>query len=257
MRNFLCAAFAVVTLTGCETVIEESLSEEQANAVVVALDEQGIGATKARSEGGASGATYRIAVGNDDVSRALSVLRSAELPRALDPGLATVFGEPGLVPTATEERARYTAALGGDISRSIESIDGILDARVHIALPDTRDLALDEEAPHPRASVMIKYRGAQAPYDVQAVRSLVAGAVQGLRVEDVAVVGVAAHALGPQRASLVHVGPVAVSRGSAMAFKAILGTALALDVILAAVLILLIMRKRASSADTDAPVASG
>lgn len=235
-------AFLALALCGCTTVIEERLSEEQANSIVVALDELGIGADKSADEGGAG--SYRIAVSNDDVSHALAALRAAELPQRAEAGIATTFEDPGLVPTETEDRARFTTALGSDVARTLEAMDGVLNARVHIALADTRNVVLDEEAPRPRASVMIKYRGAHIPYEVASVRALVAGAVQGLRMEDVAVVGVQAQARPQSRNSLVHVGPIAVSRGSANALKLFLGTALGLDVILAAALLYLFARRR-------------
>src|SRR5262249_31617733 len=148
---------------------------------------------------------------------------SEELPHRQQPGLAEVFAEGGIVPTATEERARYTAALSGELARSIESIDGVLAARVHVALPDSRDVPLDGPPPRPRASVMIKFRGAHAPYDDAQIRALVAGAVDGMDTGDVAVVGVAApRARLAPAATLVRVGPIAVTRGSAASLKAIL-----------------------------------
>src|SRR5690606_28919827 len=111
-------------------------------------------------EPGASSGGYRVLVASDEVAAALSVLRAEELPRAPEPGLHDVFGRASLVPTATEERARLTAALGGELARSVESIDGVLDARVHVALPDASELPLDVAPPRPRASVLVRHRPA-------------------------------------------------------------------------------------------------
>ncbi|MBW2464786.1 MAG: hypothetical protein JRH11_24265, partial [Deltaproteobacteria bacterium] len=140
---------AVTIATGCQATIASELDEAQANAVVVALDGNGIGATKERSPGSDA---WDVRVPNDDVGPALSVLRSANLPREEAPGLAEIFGEPALIPTATEERARWVAAQSGELARSIEAMDGVLDARVHLALPMGRDRGYDEERPTPRAS---------------------------------------------------------------------------------------------------------
>ncbi len=239
------ALAALGSLGACSASLEAGLSEEQANRVVVALDGQGIGATKEREEGQSDEPRFRVQVAPDDVARALGVLRAQGLPQAAEPGLQETFGQGGLVPTATEERARYTAALGGELARSIEAIDGVLDARVHIALPEPHDFALDEAPAHARASVLIRYRAGARPYDERTVKALVAGAVQGMQPEDVAVVGVAApRAAPPGEAALVHVGPISVTRGTAPALKLVLGVAFALHIVLALALVGLALRRR-------------
>lgn len=243
---------------GCDTAIESGLEETQANEVIVALDSQGISAVKAREEGTSDVAHYRVEVAQGDVGRSLAVLRAAELPHHPQPGLADVFGEGGLVPTATEERAKYTAALAGELARSIESIDGVLAARVHVALPETRDAPLDGPPARPRASVMIKYQGARAPYDDGQIRALVAGAVDGMEAGDVAIVGVAAPRVPIAAGStLVRVGPIAVTRGSSMALRAIGGVLLGVIASLAVSLVVAVRRRRPSAVvDAAAPPAA-
>lgn len=235
---------AAVLLVGCESTIASGLPEEQANRIVLVLDESGIGASKDRLPGSGDEALWEVTVPAGDVARSLAVLRAADLPRHPEPGIGEVFGEGSLVPTATEERARYAAALAGDLASSIEAIDGVLDARVHVAIPEARDFALDEEPPRPRASVLIKYRPGDAPYEEAAIQALVAGAVHGMRPEDVAVVGVPGPARPESGASLVRVGPIAVTQGSSAALKTILGAALGLNLVLAVALVLVWMRRR-------------
>lgn len=241
MRRLLLIA-VVCSLAGCEATVATGLAESEANDVVVALHGQGIGAAKEAME---SGDGFRVIVSPDEVAPALEVMRAEALPRETEPGLGEVFGEGGLVPTATEERARYVAALGGELSQSIEAMSGVLEARVHVALPDQRRVALDDARPTPRASVLIRYRGTRPPYDEAAVRSLVSGAVQELAPEQVAVVGVAAGPAPERReANLVRVGPMTVTRGSSVTLKAILGGAFGLNVVLAAALVWVWRRRR-------------
>ncbi len=251
MRRALFFA-ACAALVGCQATLEAGLAEGEANQIVVALHEHGIGATK-EAEGSGEGTRYRVTVAPEEVAPALEVLRAEALPRERAPGLAEVFGEPGLVPTATEERARYVAALAGELSRSVETMERVLEARVHVALPDTRRLALDEARPRPRASVLTRHRG--DPVDEAAVRALVAGAVQDMTPEDVAVVQVRANVEAPAReTNLVRFGPVAVTRGTAGALKAILGGALGLHLVLAALVVVGWRRKRTLPApETPSP----
>lgn len=228
--------------SGCQTELARGLDESQANAIVVALDEHGIGASKAAEMGGGEAASFTVSVAPDDVAPALSVLRAEGLPREDDPGLGEMFGEGSLVPTATEERARMTAALSGELAGSIESIDGVLDARVHIALPQQQVIALDAPRPRARASVLVRYRGPTAPYDEAAIRRLVAGAIEDMAAEDVAVVGVPVAPLADGERQLSQLGPFSVSRGSATGIKATLAALLATNLVLALGLALAFLR---------------
>lgn len=239
-----------LALVGCQAELAAGLSENDANAMIVALDRAGIGASK-ESEAGSDPPLYVVRVGPDDVADALAVVRAEGLPRAIEPGVAEVFGEGSLVPTPTEERARFVAATSGEIARSIESIEGVLDARVHIALPDTSSLSFDAPRPPPRASVLIRYRGDLAPYDESAIRRLVAGAVDGLDEASIAVVGVATPAAPPVSERMSHLGPISVTRGSATTLKLVLGGLLALNLVLAAALGVVTTRRR-QKAEADA-----
>ena len=141
-----------------------------------------------------------------------------------------------------------------DLQAARKAMDGVLDARVHVALPDTRRLALDDERPRPRASVLVRHRGPQPGYSDDAVRALVAGAVQDMQVEDVAVVGVPVEIREASRGErLVSVGPITVTRGSATALKGVLGGALALHVVLAGLLVLVLARRRRAVPPTPEP----
>src|SRR6266540_2255324 len=79
---------------------------------------------------------------------------------------------------------------GGVLARSVEAIDAVVEARVHLALPP-QDPLRTEPAPPPRAAVLVKVRpGARARLDPLApgIQALVAGAVAGLDAAAVAVV---------------------------------------------------------------------
>ena len=242
----LVVALLGILLCACQAAIGSGLSEEQANRVVVALDEHGIPSTKEAEAGGGEGATFRVMVSPDDVAAALTVLRASDLPHPEPSGLAEVFGEGSLVPTATEERARYTAALGGEIARSLESIDGVVSARVHVALPDASSLPLDAPPPSPRASVLVRHRAGALAADQDAIRRLVAGAVHGLAVEDVAVVALPVPDATASARELSHVGLIAVARSSSFTLKAVLGGMLLVNVLLAAALVVVLMRRRSA-----------
>lgn len=233
---------AVLSLAGCATEVQSGLDENQADAIVVALHRAGIGATK-DAQGRGDDARYAVSVLDEDVAQALNVLQEEHLPGRPEPGLHDLFGEGGLVPTATEERARYIAALSGELSRSLESIDGVLDARVHVALPERRDFQLDEQADRPRASVLLEVDPA-VTLDTASVEALVSGAVSGMRADDVAVVSMPRRSSRAAGLDLVQLGPIAVTRGSAPTLKWVLVVALLVDIVLAGLLLWLLFRHR-------------
>ena len=181
--------FLLAALAGCggEPLLHD-LPEREANAVLVALDEAGITASKVRQDGAEGGWTVSVPAG--EAGRAHRLLAERELPRASPPGLGEVFGQGSAVPTPVEEHARWLHALSGELARSVEALDGVVEARVHLGLP-ADDPLRPGARPTPRAAVLVKCRPAACPA-LRAMegglRALVAGAADGLAPEAVAVV---------------------------------------------------------------------
>jgi type III secretion protein J len=196
------SALAAVVLAGCSgEEILHGLAEPQANEVVVALDEAGIAASKEREEGADAG--WTVSVGARDAGRAQRVLAERSLPRARPAGFAEVFSKGSMVPTPTEEHALYLHALGGELARSVEAIDGVVEARVHVGLPQPDPLRPGERAA-PRAAVLVKCRPAAcgAVRELEpGIRALVAGAADGLDAGAVSVVIAAGTEASPTAAA--------------------------------------------------------
>ncbi|MCB9667679.1 MAG: secretion protein [Myxococcales bacterium] len=256
MVSRVCCAwfFALSFLVGCDATLEGQLSEEQANRIVVALDRAGIKASKDKEDGFGTDRKYQVKVSRSAVSGALTALRQDALPREQEPGIKELFDGKALVSSAIEERVRYAAALSGELSRSIETIEGVLDARVHVALPPPAPLDGAEARPRPQASVLITYRPAGAAFGDDDVQRLIAGAVHGLAPHDVSVVRIKSSRSRSPKTHLVYVGPIAVSRATASLLRGILAVMLGLNVVLMAALVWLFKRARPrviSSASAD------
>jgi type III secretion protein J len=239
LRSWLVlACFAV----GCAGVdLQSGLEERQANQAVVALDQAGIAAQKVREEGGRV-PTYRLRVASADAAQALKVLRAQELPRETPKGVLEVLGQPSLIPTATQERALHVSALGGELARTLETIEGVLAARVHLSLPDDNPLREAERRPHPSASVLIKARPGAALAEDD-VKRLVAGSVDGLDPARVTVVvSVAQPAPPAPAAGLAAVGPFHVARSSRGPLLGTLVTALVAVIGLCVLLVVIALR---------------
>lgn len=181
-----------VFLGACVThELQSGLNEQEAQEIVVLLSENGIeaSATKAASEKkGEEKWNVVIRGGDQNLARAWRVLQENGLPRQKDKGLEDVFSSSGMIPTATEEKARLLVGISGEISRTLKSVAGVVDAHVLVVLPESSPLLDKSERVPPTASVLIKYRGKDIPLTEDDVKKLVARAVEGLQPENVAVV---------------------------------------------------------------------
>jgi type III secretion protein J len=179
-------------LSACVThSLQTGLSEQDAQEVVVLLNEKGIEAfaTKGVSEKkGEEKWDVMIRGGDQNLARAWRVLEENGLPRQKDKGLEEVFANSGMIPTATEEKARLLLGVSGEISKALRSVAGVVDAHVLVVMPDASPLLDKSERTPPTASVLLKYRGHDLPLAEDDVKKLVARAVEGLQPENVAVV---------------------------------------------------------------------
>lgn len=242
MERWLAAAGVLWLVAGCDAVVRSELSETQANQIVVALDRAAIAARKVA---GGQGRSYRVEVASSELNAALRVLDRNGLPAAEAPSTAELLRPSGLVATPEEERARLSAASAGELARSLERIEGVANARVHLVLPSAAR-PLDAPVPPAQAAVLLVRRAGGPAIDEQAVRALVAAAVSGLTPNAVAIVQTQATPVTETAVSTVRVGPFSVRRESAPLLRGVLAATLVLDIALAAALIWTVRRKRAT-----------
>ncbi len=182
-----------ISLSGCASrEIASGLDEQDAEEITVVLKENGVDAQAIRNAGQdrTSAPTWSVKLrgGSENSVLAWRILEENGLPRQKVKGLAEVFSTTGMIPTASEEKARLLMALSGELSRTLKSIQGIVDARVQIVLPDNSPLLQNDQRNPTTASVLVKYRGSQTPLSEDEVKKLVARGIEGLQPENVAVV---------------------------------------------------------------------
>ena len=172
----------ILLLAACQTEIYTGLEEEQANAMLSALLKRGI-----RAEKKAAGkAGYAISVEDEQVVRALQVLRENSLPRDSFASLGSVFAGGGMISSASEEQARMTWALSQELANTFSRIDGVLTARVHVVL-GVNDPLNNVKIP-PSATVFLRHTPDSIVTTlVSDIRKATAGAVAGLSYDNVTV----------------------------------------------------------------------
>ena len=242
LRSLL--AVATLFVLGCSAAIQHGLDEAAANEVVVSLARAGIVASKRRAEDGA----FTVSVASSEAVGAMELLRSLGLPRGRLPGLHDMYKASGLLPTPTEERARYATALAGEIASTLESFDGVLAARVHLVLAEQDPLALDGKPRVPaEAAVLLKLRPGQTAAIAETdVQKLVAGSVPDLLPAAVSVVVTTGAAPGSPPPTLVALGPLRMTADSRTSLLVVGAVALGLLVVLSALVLLLARRLAAA-----------
>ena len=184
MRISMVAACAVLLLAGCdkETTLHAGLEEIQANLVMAALIDAGISCHKAPGEEG----TWNVMVSEQKFADAVNLLEKKGLPRRSHMGIGEVFKKTGMISSPSEERIRFMDALAQDLARTISMIDGVVDARVHVVIPENDPFARNTLPSS--AAVAIRSRwDADVTDIVPSVKGLVKNAIEGLQYEKIMV----------------------------------------------------------------------
>ena len=127
-----------------------------------------------------------IEVGADQMDKARIEVASKGMPQSGRMGFE-LFDKPNWVGSEFDEKVNYQRAMEGELEHTIGTIAVVRSARVHLVLP--KDSLFGEGERPAKASVVLQLRRPMIPPDqVEAIRSLVAGAVENLSPADVTLV---------------------------------------------------------------------
>ncbi|MGV6810856.1 MAG: flagellar basal-body MS-ring/collar protein FliF [Brevirhabdus sp.] len=181
------AALLLMVLLGLNAVtspnfspLYRNLSLGAANSVEAALSSAGFKVQV--SDDGTS-----VAVPQEDIVRARMVLAESGVPIDGDPGWELFDQSNGLAMNSFLQKVNRLRAMEGELARSIQTLDGMQSARVHLVLPEREPFS--RETPQPRASVVVRPIPGRAISRKQAlsIRNLVASAVAELDLSRVTV----------------------------------------------------------------------
>ena len=145
------------------------------------------------SELSAAGVTYQTTPDGSGVQVPAELLDKARMevaakgmPQSGRMGFE-LFDKPNWVGSEFDEKVNYQRALEGELEHTIATIGSVRSARVHLVL--AKDSLFTAQQQAAKASVVMKLKRAQMPREeVDSIRNLVAGAVEGLSPGDVTLV---------------------------------------------------------------------
>ncbi len=175
------AAFSRWATTPTYAPLFSNLAGEDANAILEQLASDGV--EYELEDGGST-----IMVPKEAVSAQRIKAAAAGLPSDTGTGYSLLDAE-GMTSSQFQQQITYQRALEGELASTIEGIDGVNTAVVHLAVPE--ESIFDDEAGTATASVLVDTAAGASLTDdqVQSVVHLVASSVPELDVEQVTVSG--------------------------------------------------------------------
>ncbi len=161
-----------------KTILYAGLEARDAAAVTAKLDAMNV-KYDAKGDGGT------ILVPSDQVTKLRMALAQDNLPAA-GVGYEIFDKSDAFGTTSFVQNINRLRALEGELARSIQTIEGVESARVHLVIPERQIFSRDDQTPS--ASVVLKTRAVMNRGQVQAVQHLVAAAVASLTPDRVAIV---------------------------------------------------------------------
>ena len=175
---------ASLLLAGCEeqATLFSGLEESQANSVMAALLGENIACTKTPGDEG----TWNVQIDGSRFADAANLCERRGLPRKQYKGVGEVFKKTGMVSSPSEERIRFMDAIAQDLAKTISMIDGVVDARVHVVLPENDPFA--KNTLPSSAAVAVRSRwDADLTDAIPQIKSLVKNSIEGLAFEKITV----------------------------------------------------------------------
>jgi flagellar M-ring protein FliF len=141
----------------------------------------------------AAGIPYQTTLGGDGVQVPAEMLDKARMEIATKGMPQTgrlgfeLFDKPNWVGSEFDERVNYQRALEGELEHTIGTLGVVRSARVHLVLPQQSLFSGEERTA--KASVVLRLKRSSLGEDqADGIRSLVAGAVENLSIENVTLV---------------------------------------------------------------------
>ncbi len=151
----------------------------------------------------ANGTSIRVPLGSLDKARLATAAKGG--PRSGRMGFE-LFDKPNWVGSEFDEQVNYQRALEGELEHTVATLADVQSARVHLVMPHD-SLFRDQERPAKAAVVLTLRHRSLADGEDEAIRNLVASAVDGLAPAQVSLIDASGHLpLGPKTGEAMRLG---------------------------------------------------
>ncbi|MDN5330951.1 MAG: flagellar M-ring protein FliF [Tepidanaerobacteraceae bacterium] len=160
-----------------------NLDEKDAGEIVKKLDDMKI--PYRLTDGGRT-----ILTDAKDVYKVRLELAREGLPKGGQIGFSDIFGKTRLGITEWEKQIQYTQALQGELARTIEEMEQVEAARVHIVQPQKSLFIEPDGQKEPSAAVFLKMKPGKelTEEETRGIINLIAHSVEGLKPENITIV---------------------------------------------------------------------
>jgi type III secretion system YscJ/HrcJ family lipoprotein len=170
-------------LAGCQNDVVADLSERQANETIAVLQRHHIPAAK---QAGAK-KRYSVTVDSAHFARATELLSIYHLPSADDLPISSLFPPDALVNSPTAERVRLLSGLEERLSQTINRVENVFGARVHVSYPIFARQPGETVPMH--LAIMLNYEGAIADAILaEQLKQLAKNSFESLSYDNISVV---------------------------------------------------------------------
>jgi flagellar M-ring protein FliF len=165
--------------TPTQAPLFSNLASTDASAIVEELNAEGV--PYELTDGGTT-----IMVAKDSVYDLRLSMSGKGLPAGSETGYA-LLDEQGITTSEFQQQVTYQRALEGELSKTLESLEGVRQAVVHVALPEDEVFVTDQK--EPTASVLLDLAAGTnlAGEQIAAVTNLVSSSIQGMEPQQVTV----------------------------------------------------------------------
>ncbi|WP_334470593.1 type III secretion system inner membrane ring lipoprotein SctJ [Arsenophonus sp. PmNCSU2021_1] len=168
-----------ILLTGCKTDLYTGLSQKEANEMYALLRNEGVSIHKEVDKEN----TVKLLIDESDIAQATEILKQHGYPREVFSSLKDVFPKDSLISFPVEEQARLNFVKEQALAKAISQIDGVLNAPVHVVMPNNND-----KNSFSSASVFIKYApNVQLDNYTPQIKRLIHNSIAGLDFDRISV----------------------------------------------------------------------
>ena len=183
------AGWYFLTVRQDYTLLYRDLRSPEAAAIISELDKQGL--------------RYRLSDDGTDIlvpASQADAARSAVAASNVGPHSAEgfeLFNESDMGLTEFAQKIRYQRALQGELARTIMMMDGVVEARVHISMPERTMFRGERTNAEAAVTLVTRSPADETPERTEGIQRLVAASTENLSASDVVVINAQGDVISP------------------------------------------------------------